>query len=144
MISVKNHSLFLVFWLLVFDFIFLAATFFVPAIMRPLSGPRFLLLPLSFFLLSLGLILAVRKQKVKKPLRKYLLLTGISGVGFFLGMVLHNLFYALAIISPEITVLKWSLEALHVIFFIIAVPLSPSGFLVGLTGSVLLMLKKKS
>ena len=86
----------------------------------------------------------ILKGKLKKGiLKKFLILTGASSTGFFVSIFLHNMFYALNIITSHIIVLKYLTEALHVGFFIIAVIVCPIGFLVGMVGSIVLLIRKR-
>jgi len=96
-----------------------------------------------FFLLGIVLIILAVRSKVKGKLKIFLMLTGISSTAFFIGVVFHNVFYALAIIFEGITILKYLMEALHVIFFFVSVPISPIGFLVGVIGSIILFKRGK-
>ena len=95
-----------------------------------------------FFLLGAILIFLVLKSKVKGKLKVFLLLTGVSSVGFLIGVVLHNAFYALGIIFEHITILKYLMEIFHVVFFFIAIPICPILFLIGVIGSIVLFKRK--
>ncbi|MBW2994935.1 hypothetical protein KY312_01145, partial [Candidatus Woesearchaeota archaeon] len=77
------------------------------------------------------------KSKAKN--KKYLILTGASASGVLAGSILHNLFYALAIVAENITVLKHVMEALHVIFFFASLIVCPILFI---AGAVLSIIKK--
>lgn len=93
----------------------------------------------------LGAVLLVLTQKEKKMkgwLRKFLILTGGSGAGFFVFMFLHNMLYALATVTEHLPVLHFLAEALHVVFFFVSV-LCPLGFLVGVVGTIVVFIKKK-
>ena len=83
------------------------------------------------------------KKKVKGNLKKYLILTSASALGFFISILLHNIFYGLGIMAKYITLLSYILEALHVIFFLIATIICPIGFLIGTIGSIILFHKEK-
>ncbi len=92
-------------------------------------GPLFLLFPLVNFLLGVWLLIVALKHK-KSKLRNALVASSLSGIGFFVFMVLHNLFYALASVSASIALLFYLCEALHVIFFLIGVVICPIAFIV--------------
>lgn len=65
--------------------------------------------------------------------RSFLLLLGLSVLGFFVFAVLHNLLYAVG----ESTTIGWIqavMEGLHVAAFMVALLLCPVGVLVGLVG----------
>ncbi len=129
-----------IFWVLIVSVIvFVSGTYFGPW----LRGTPFLPAIAALFLLGIALIFFTLKEKVKGKLKLFLLLTGSSIVGFFVFVILHNLFYALGIITGHITVLKYLMEIIHVVFFIIAVLICPIGFLVGAIGSIVLLIKKK-
>jgi hypothetical protein len=74
---------------------------------------------------------------VEGPLKKFLLLMGISAVGFFVFVLLHNLVSGLlsTIFNKEIE---------EPIFFLLATLASPLGFLVGAIGSMVLFLRKRN
>jgi len=76
-------------------------------------------------------------------LKKFLILTGASFVGFFVSVVLHNFLYAAAEITKEIAVLPYIFVALHILFFSLAVLFCPAGFLIGAVGSIVLFIKEK-
>jgi len=100
---------------------------------------------LWFLFFSLGIILVVLtyKSKVKGKLKIYLLLTGISSLMFPIGAVLHNVFYAFAIMLENIIILKYLMNILEVIFFLMSVPISPILFLIGIIGSMILFRKER-
>jgi len=138
-----KESLKLTFWALVIVFIFILVQFFVPPVMDLFRGTIFLIPLIIFCLLGIGLIVLTIRQKIKGKLKKFLLLTGISAAGFFVCVFLHNGFYALGIICEQIVVLRYLMEALHIIFFLAAIFACPLGFLIGLVGSVTLFIKRK-
>ena len=82
------------------------------------------------------------KKEITGKLKFFLILTGSSAAGLLLASVLHNLFYALAIVAEHITWLNYTLETLHVIFFLISIPICPAGFVVGIIGGIILSYKK--
>jgi len=96
-----------------------------------------------FFLLGVALIFFTIKEKRKGLIKKFLILTGFSAAGFFIGVLLHNFLYALGTVTNQIVILGSVIEAFHIIFFIIAVFLCPLGFLVGAIGSIVLFVKRK-
>lgn len=139
-----KKSITVTFWTLVVVFIVIIGEFFIPAVGELFRGSFLFLLPfIVFSLLGLVLIILTLKEKVKGKLKKFLMLTGISATGFFVSVFLHNAFYALGIITSHIVVLKYLMEGLHVAFFIIATPICPLGFLVGVVGSIVNLLKHK-
>lgn len=82
-------------------------------------------------------------KKVGGKLRRFLILTGVSAVGFLASVLLHNFFYALGVLTNNIFVLHFLFEFLHGAFFIIGLFICPVGFLVGGVGSIFCFLKKR-
>jgi len=101
------------------------------------------ILGLIFLLFGVTLIYLTIKQGIKGKLRIFLLLTGVSAISPLVFSVLHNVFYALGIISKNILIIKYTMEVLHVVSFLIAIPISPIVFLVGIIGSLILLKKLK-
>ena len=86
----------------------------------PSIGPPYIFIPwIAFFLLGFFLIYLTIKEKIGGSLRKFLLLTGSSGVGFLASIVLHNLFYGVGVVTERILILHHSAEAFHVLFFLV-------------------------
>lgn len=95
-----------------------------------------------FTLLGTALIVLTAKEKVRGMLKKFLLLTGASAVGFFIFSLLHNVIYGLFI--HWFGVGFWDRIGLgdEPFFFIMAVIVCPIGFLVGAVGSIVLAIKE--
>ena len=131
------------FWALVGMFIIILCQFFVPAFEAVLVGSKLFLVPfIVFSLLGGTLLFLTLKKKMEKKLKIFLILTGASAAGFVVFAVLHNVFYALEIVTSNIIALSYSMEILHVIFFLLAIPVCPIGFLVGATGTIVLGVKQ--
>lgn len=77
-----------------------------------------------------------------RRIKRFLILMGASFAGFFVFVLLHNAFYALTIITSHITMLSRLMEGLHVTFFIVAVFICPTGFVVGAAGSAVLFIRR--
>ena len=77
-----------------------------------------------------------------REMKRFLILTGASLVGFFVFVFLHNAFYGLGIITSNIPVVSHFMEFSHVAFFCLAVFVCPPGFVVGAVGSVILGVRK--
>jgi len=75
--------------------------------------------------------------------RKFLILTGISVLGFFVSVLLHNFLYGAAVLTSQIAILHYLFEVLHVVFFLIAIFVCPAAFLISIVGSVVLFIKEK-
>lgn len=116
---------------------------FIPGVTEVFRGPKFLVPPIIFSILGGVLLFLTKKEKVKGRLRKFLILTGASATGFFISVFLHNFLYAAAILTSQITLLRYLFEVLHTVFFFIAVPLCPLGFLIGAVGSIVILIKKR-
>jgi len=116
----------------------------MPIIGEIFKGSLFFLAPFIIFsLLGVLLVFLILKQDVQGKLRKYLLLTGVSAISFFIFVFLHNVFYGLGKITANIILLKNLMEILHVISFIIALLVCPLMFLIGSIGSVIIFIKTR-
>jgi len=93
---------------------------------------------LGLLFLALGVALVILGRREKGKLRIFLILTGISAISPFVFSILHNFFYALAIIFTTLSPL---FEALHVISFIISLIVAPILFIIFLIGSIILLNK---
>lgn len=125
-----------IFWALVGVFVVIVSGMFIPVLtpaLRRYTTPLTLISWVAFFLLGLALIVLIVKKKVEGLqglLKKFLLLTGASAVGFFVFVLLHNAVGGLFGVEEPF-------------FFILAVIVCPLGFLVGATGTIVLFLKKR-
>jgi len=137
-----RKSLSITFWTLIAVFILILSQFFVPIISEFFKGSLLFLLPFVVFsLLGALLVFLILKQDIQGKLRKYLLLTGISAISFFIFIFLHNIFYALAEISSNVTILKYLMKFLEGMFFIMATLICPLMFLIGAMGSIIIFIK---
>jgi len=126
-------------------FLFILCQFFIPVIREFFGGSLLFLLPFIIFsLLGILLIVLTIKGETNKTIKKFLLLTGISALGFFLSIFFHNAFYALGTLISHIIVLKYLIGAINIAFFIIAIFACPLGFLVGAVGSIVLFIRNKN
>ena len=130
-------------WLLMIIFIVLLGCFIAANLDKRGLFPLIAILGLALLLLGIVLIVLTKRQKIKGRLKIFLLLTGISVIGPLFFSILHNLFYALAIVSSNIPWLEALMEFLHAAFFIISLIISPIGFLVGAIGSIILLRGEK-
>ncbi|MFH1537078.1 MAG: hypothetical protein ABID45_03760 [Patescibacteria group bacterium] len=96
----------------------------------------------AFLVLGIALILLTKKLEVSKANKVFLYMTGFSAPAFLIGTVGHNLLYALGTVITEISVLPYIVSAFEVAFFFLAVPVCPIGFIVGIIGSVVYLIKK--
>jgi hypothetical protein len=90
-----------------------------------------------FLILGTILVVLTLKNKIEGLFKKFLLLTGISAVGFFVFVVLHNLISGLLSM-----ILNKGID--EPVFFLLAVIGCPIGFLVGSIGSLILSVKQKN
>lgn len=106
------------------------------------QGPAYLALWLIAFILGLILISLTFKKKVKGNLKKFLLLSGGSAAGFFVGVLLHNFLYGLATVAGGAAILSQLMGFFDVAFFLIAAFICPIGFVIGMVGSVVEFLRR--
>ncbi len=97
---------------------------------------------LLFLLLGALLIVLAVKSKETKLMKTSLIMMGGAAGGVLIGSVLHNVFYALAVLSSGITALKIIFEILHVTMFLLSLIGCPLAFLVGMVGAIVLMKKR--
>ena len=143
MVDLKRSTI-VTFWTLAGVFLVVAGQLFIPAVRNLLKGSELFLIPMAFFcLLGIALLVLTIKEKLKGKLKKFLLLTGASATGFFVFVVLHNAFYALSTVTVDIFILNYIVQGLDVASFLIATIVCPIGFLVGLVGSMALLIKKR-
>lgn len=131
-----------VFWALVGIFIVIVSVLFIPVFRDLLRGSVLFLSPfVVFFLLGVALIFLTVKEKIGGILKKFLILTGASSVGFFVSVSLHNAVYGLFI--HWFGVDFWDRIGLadEPVFFIMTIFVCPIGFLVGAVGSIALAIK---
>lgn len=141
-IKQKLRFLYAVFWVLIAIFILLVSSFIIISEileqMFQMFFPFIAILAFIFFFLGIVLIILTVKAEVKGKLKGYLILIGASAIGILAGAVLHNFYYALAMITGSSLA-----EIYHVTFFLIAIPICPICFLVGAIGSIMLFKKKR-
>jgi hypothetical protein len=144
----KRFSITTIFWALVGVFVVIVIDMPISMLIPAL---KVYLLPLAFiswvafFILGLALIVSIKKKKAEGLqgwLKKFLLLTGASAVGFPVFAILHNLVYGLFIyfFGQDF----WERVGLgdEPFFFLLAIIVCPLGFLVGVIGTIVLFLKK--
>jgi hypothetical protein len=93
---------------------------------------------LGLVFLALGITLTVMAGKEKGRMKTFLMLTGISAMAPFVFSILHNLFYGMAATFEHLACI---FEPLHAACFIIALIAAPITFIVGMTGSTVLLKK---
>ena len=136
-----NFPIKIIFSLLVAVFVLILVGMFVPGVGTRLfetAGPVVVFCEWGlFFLLGALLIILILKNKVEGRLKKFLLITGISAVGFLVFVLLHNLVSGLlsTIFNKEIE---------EPVFFILATLICPVAFLVGAIGTIISLIKQKT
>lgn len=125
----KGKLIWTIFWTMVVFFVAIVSTMVSPAIRA--SMPYFMLTAWIVFA-GLGAILLrlTVKAKATGTLKKFLLLTGASAVGFPVFAVLHN-------------VVSGLLNFEEPVFFFLAVIVCPIGFLVGAVGTIVIAGKNR-
>ena len=106
---------------------------------------RAIFLPVMFSIPVFGvaLMLLTIKVKLKKWIRVFLILTGAGPAGFAVFSILHNMFYAFGILTQSIPWLSFTMEILHVAFFLISLIVCPIVFVIGLVGTIVLFIRNK-
>ena len=125
-----------IFYALIIIFVLILLYFFTPLANK--EAIFLLVAILGFIFLILGIILTFIAKKEKGKLKLFLMITGISAIAPFVFTILHNVFYALAIVFVSF---KYLFEALHVISFIISLIVAPIVFIVGVIGSIIFFKK---
>jgi hypothetical protein len=130
------------FWSQVASFVTLLSSMLVP-FLRVLVRPAFL--PLMGVNSILGLVLFVFsiRANLPKALKRFLILTGASSAGLGVSGVLHNAFYALAEIAGDSHLLRQAAGGLEIVFFIVAVFVCPVCFIVGVLGSIIVLVRSR-
>ena len=78
-----------------------------------------------------------------RRVKRFLILLVVCLVGFPVSVVLHNVFYALAELASDVSVLGQVLVFLEVVFFLIGILVCPPGVLIGAVGSVVLAVSRR-
>jgi len=139
-----TKSIILTFLALIGVFFLIVSQFFIPVVNKLISGSIIFLLPfVIFFILGIVLIFLTLKQKIDGILKRFLMLTGASATGFFVFVFLHNMFYALGIVTNEIPILSFIMVFSHVACFMIAIFICPLVFVIGAMGSIIVFINKE-
>jgi hypothetical protein len=137
-----SSKLRMTFWATAAVFVLLIAFYIM--VVLDLVPFEFFVFPLAGILVVLGIVLLIKtiKERVTGKLKAFLILTAVSAISLLLSIILHNFFYALAILTSNIAPLSAVFQFLEVAFFLLAIPVSPIAFLVGAIGTATLFLKK--
>lgn len=131
-----NYSLIAVFCALLVNFAIIVSFFFVPLLRK-----GFFVWIGAFFVLGLALVVMAIRQRVERMFKFFLILTGASAAGFVASVLLHNFIYGLFIylFGPEF----WINIGIgdEPVFFFIAILICPIAFIIGLVGSLVMLIK---
>ena len=108
-----------------------------------MTGPYIFILWILHFAAGVGLIITTYKEKISGKRKFFLLLSGFSSAGFLLGVVLHNLIYALGTITENLGILNKIINFFEVAFFLAATLVCPVGFIVGMVGTLIILKKSQ-
>lgn len=138
----KARLTWVVFWALVAAFVAVASVFLIPAAREAATGLVMAISGAVLFLLGAALVfLAVKRQPPGMP-RRFLILTGASAAGIPVSVLLHNVIYGLLIhcFGPDF----WDRIGLadEPVFFVLAILVCPTAFLVGTIGTIVLATKR--
>lgn len=138
----NSKAIWPLFWALIGVFVLIVCFFLIEPFSELLEGSELFLSPfIIFFLLGIALLVFTLREKAEGLLKAFFLLTAAAATGVFVFVLLHNGFYALAMVSSHIPVLAPVLEFLHAAFFVVAIIVCPLGFLVGTVGNIVLRIK---
>ncbi len=139
----KENTLTIIFYLLVAVFVLAISIIFIPVFRGYVNAVFMIISGVILVILGSVIIGLTLVQKVEGKLKKLLILTGASAAGFFVFVLLHNIFYGLEQISGYITILSYLMKAFEVIFFLIAIFVCPIGFIIGVIGTIVMFNKKR-
>ena len=144
--KVNNPSFILkvIFWALVVVFVLIVGYITIPIFRRYWSFYFIIVSGIIFFLLGIALIFLSVREKIDRLLKKFLILTGASAIGIPIGVILHNLFYALFIKLCGTNFWDRIGVGDEPFFFILATIICPIAFLVGVMGSIVIFIRKES
>jgi len=141
--SQKENALAIIFYLLAAVFVLAISIIFIPIFRGLVSGIFMIISGIILVMLGSILIGLTLVQKVEGKLKKLLILTGASAAGFFVFVLLHNIFYALEQVTSHTIILNYLMKAFEVVFFLIAIFACPIGFLIGVVGTIVMFNKKR-
>jgi len=142
-INSPSFILKVIFWALVVVFTLIVGYITIPIFSRYMGFYFIIVSGIIFFLLGIALIFLSVKERMDRLLKKFLILTGASAIGIPIGILLHNLFYALFIKLFGTDFWERIGMGDEPFFFILATIVCPIGFLVGVIGSIVMFIKKK-
>jgi len=134
-------STLVIFWIILAFSILTVSNIFIMNLIDLFNRYLFFSSAIVLSCLGIALIVLSAKAKITKISKAFFILTGASAAGMVVASVLHNLVYALFIkLFGEGF---WAGMGDEPVFFIFATIVCPLALLVGLVGSVVLIVKKK-
>lgn len=129
-----------VFWTLVGVFVVIVI---VMQVLMGLPVLNFFVSAPLFFLLGLALIILAVRTETDRIFKRFLILTGSAAVGMSVSALLHNVVYGAFIQWFGADFWKRIGVGDEPFFFIMAVVVCPVAYLVGVVGSIVLILRRK-
>lgn len=137
--AIRRAILFL-FWAQVGVFAFILLTMFAPAL-RDIIPDAILWGAGLLFAFGAGLTALVVRAQLDRPLKRLLLLTGVSAIAMVLCFLLHNAMYALNTLAAELPIISALLSVLEAAFFLAAIFVFPVTFVIGTVGVIVLLVR---
>lgn len=136
-------STLVIFWITFAFFILVVSNILVMNLIDQFN--RFLFFFSAFVLPCLGIALIVLASKAKfiKISKAFFILTGASATGIVVSAILHNVFYGIFIYFFGADFWYRIGTSDEPVFFILAIIVCPIAFLIGVVGSIVLIVKKK-
>jgi hypothetical protein len=111
--------------------------------LQDLIRPAFLPLMAITFALGVALLVLSIRWRAPSTLRTLWIVAGAGPVGFVVGSVLHNAFYAVETVTGQWAILHGAAQVLGVAFFLIAVLVCPIAFVVGTIGAIVALVLRR-
>ncbi len=110
----------------------------------PITDFLFTAVPgIIFLLLGIALIVLIAKSGLRGLLRKFLLITVAAPIGAVVSVALHNFIYGVFIYFFGADFWERTGIGEEPVFFTIAIFICPVAFLVGVVGSIVLLIKAR-
>lgn len=142
-VKVTEKLIWSTFGTLVGVFLVIASVVFIPAVRELLMSFWFITISgVVFFLLGVALIFLTVKGRVRRMAKKFLILTGASSAGLFVSVFSHNIIYGLFIDWFGADFWHRIAPGDELFFFVVAISICLTGFLVGAVGIMILVIKQ--
>ena len=139
----RKEYLMTVFWSMVAIFLVLLSFPFVLDTFRRKVFILYAILALVFLMLGIVLIVLAARSRLPRGLKIYMIIMGASAPGVFAGSIMHNMFYAFAVMTEGNMILHVAFEIMHVGAFLGSLIVCPLLFLVGTVGALVMMHRKR-